>query len=118
MDEGKSVVLISNLYDYWSFKLKIWVTAILLLMLSGCASAPTSTNYYRAINDCRLANPELGACAVEYAAYQKHLDALDRRALKRTPKCPTGTAWYCYRQSCGCARNENIRQVLRRYGID
>ena len=119
-----------------SLKLKIWVLP-LILILSGCANTT-----WQELSDCRKVNlvPALvpvlnangsihktidgepvmktteGACVVEYAAYQKHLDAMERRKVERSPKCPSGTVWYCYKKSCGCARNEDVKDVVRRMG--
>ena len=98
-------------------QLKIWFIALMLLVLLGCASS-APTNYYHAIVECRQLTPEEGACAVEYAAYEKHQDVIERRAAKQKPKCPSGSSYYCYRQVCGCADNADIRDMLRNLGFD
>ncbi|KKL64152.1 hypothetical protein LCGC14_2167880 [marine sediment metagenome] len=115
--------------------MKIWLALVSLLILSGCANTT-----WQELSDCRKVNlvalvPVLnddgsvfktidgkpvmkteGVCKAEYAAYQKHMDAKERRAVKRAPKCPDGSIWYCYRKSCGCARNDDVRDVVRRMG--
>ncbi len=100
--------------------MKIWLVALLLLILSGCAN----TDHYRAVLDCRALNPAEGACAVEWAAYQQ---AEDRKARKEAEEaamaCPSGTSRWCDHfcsRSKGigsCVRNHDIRDALGEYGF-
>jgi len=63
--------------------------------------------------------PKEGACAAEYAAYQKNLDAIERRDAKRAPKCPKGMGILKSGPfgDGGCVSNDTLRQILRKYGL-
>jgi len=87
----------------------------MILILSGCAN----TDYYRAVADCRALNPEEGACAVEWAAYEKAEDRKARKEAKRLAmQCPKGMGRLKggHDDNGSCVHNSTLRKVLRDYG--
>jgi len=93
--------------------MKIWVIAI-ILFLSGCANTT-----WQELSTCRQLNPEEGACSVEYAAYEKHQDAIARREAKRIAnQCPKGMGRLSDGHDAGgCVSQYTLKKILRGNGV-